>query len=193
MKAMGFLSLRQRSRSFKEAYPHRRRRPRSGVLGTSVLPARASARPHSVRLLWRSARKELAPRGKAEPNTREAHGIGAKSSAKSTTQIHLSPLVFTKWEWLDLTLCHGRCPSPGSSSPGGAPGSPQRPQPAALLRVRRPPPAAPAGYGSLPCSTRRRGSIPDGVAMESLLLIQTHSAQGRTHRPFARSEDCACQ
>jgi hypothetical protein len=98
VKVMGFFRCRQRSKSFKEAYP-----PSATATiwrcGYQRLTTKSICQAHSVRLLWRLPHSSFAWRSeyaraerKGRAHTLEAHG----TSAKSTTQIHLSGLVFTK-------------------------------------------------------------------------------------------------
>src|SRR5215204_5504063 len=102
MKVMGLLRLRQRSRSFREAYP-----PSATATivrsGCQRLTNKSICEAQSVRLLcllprsWvlRSEGARAQTNGKA--HTREAHG----TSANSVRHSHLRALVLTRWEWLE--------------------------------------------------------------------------------------------
>jgi hypothetical protein len=98
MKVMGFEIVRQRSKSFKEAYPPSATATISRC-GCQRLTSKSICQAHSVMGLWRlpcsvAYRSEWARaqrNGKA--HTRQAHGTGA-STVKHT---HLRALAFTKW------------------------------------------------------------------------------------------------
>jgi hypothetical protein len=104
MKVMGLPKLRQRSKSFDEAYPPSATATISRS-GCQRLTNKSNCQAHSVVFLCRlpCSRQRRSEGANAHRNgsaqTREAQGIGANSA----TDTHLRALVFTKWGWLDLT------------------------------------------------------------------------------------------
>src|SRR5215217_893872 len=92
MKVIGFLSLRQRSRSFKEAYP-----PSATVTisrsGCQRLTCKSNCQAHSVSFLCRfprsllcSVQKEPAPKERAVPKSERPIGSEPAASGKPTSE-----------------------------------------------------------------------------------------------------------
>src|SRR5215216_2136010 len=173
--------------------------PRSPAVGTNALRPRATARPTrlsscGVYPAWQhNARKEPGQKGRAKPTLARPRGPPPTTS-RIPTVVRCSSQSSREWKGPG----RGRRLWLRSSCPNVAPESRRCPRPEVDAHDQR------ISFGherlhqqpqehATHLPTRPAGTAEDPmVAMESLVLVQAHRAQGRADGSASRSEDGAC-